>query len=90
MGEMNILILGGSGFLGSHVCDQLSEADHKVRIYDRVESPWLRPDQEMVVGDLLDEKILEKAIAGCDVVYKPFLISGFPILFNSALIWNSI
>ena len=70
MGEMNILILGGSGFLGSHVCDQLSEADHKVRIYDRVESPWLRPDQKMIVGDLLDEKILEKAIAGCDVVYN--------------------
>ena len=70
MGEMNILILGGSGFLGSHVCDQLSEADHKVRIYDRVESPWLRPNQEMIVGDLMDEKILEKAIAGCDVVYN--------------------
>ena len=70
MGEMNILVLGGSGFLGSHVCDQLSEADHKVRIYDRVESPWLRPDQEMIVGDLLDEKILEKAITGCDVVYN--------------------
>ena len=67
---MNILVLGGSGFLGSHVCDQLSEADQKVRIYDCVEPPWLRPEQEMIVGDLLDEIILEKAIAGCDVVYN--------------------
>ena len=67
---MNILVLGGSGFLGSHVCDQLSEAGHKVRIFDCVESSWLRPEQEMIVGDLLDEIILEKAIAGCDVVYN--------------------
>ena len=70
MVEMNILVLGGSGFLGSHVCDQLSEAGHKVRIYDCVESSWLRSDQEMIVGDLLDEIILAKAIAGCDVVYN--------------------
>ena len=67
---MNILVLGGSGFLGSHVCDQLSEAGHKVRVFDQVKSPWLRPDQEMIVGDLLDESMLAKAIEGCDSVYN--------------------
>ena len=67
---MNILVLGGSGFLGSHVCDKLSEVGHKVRILDCVESPWLLPEQEMIVGDLLDEIILTKAIADCDVVYN--------------------
>jgi UDP-glucose 4-epimerase len=67
---MMILVVGGSGFLGSHVCDQLSEVGHKVRIFDCVESPWLRPDQDMIVGDLLDEIMVRKAIAGCDVVYN--------------------
>ena len=67
---MNIFVLGGSGFLGSHVCDQLSEAGHKVRVFDKVKSPWLRPNQEMIVCDLLDEKTLAKAISGCEVVYN--------------------
>ena len=48
---MKIAVLGGSGFLGSHVCDQLYFAGHHVRVFDCVESPWLRKDQEMIVGE---------------------------------------
>jgi len=70
MAEMKILVLGGSGFLGSHVCDQLSIAGHRVKVFDQIESPWLRPDQEMIVGDLLDERTLAKAVSGYDVVYN--------------------
>ncbi len=66
---MRVTVIGGSGFLGSHVADQLSEAGHKVCIFDRKTSPWLRADQEMIVGDLLDVATLEKSIAGSDVVY---------------------
>ena len=29
-----VTVVGGSGFLGSHVADQLTEAGHHVRIYD--------------------------------------------------------
>ena len=67
---MNILVLGGSGFLGSHICDQLSEAGYKVRIFDCVESPWLRSDQEMILGDLLDEPTLFDAVEDCHAVYN--------------------
>ena len=67
---MIILVLGGSGFLGSHVCDQLSDAGHKVRIFDCVESPWLRSNQEMIIGDILDEKTLLDAVEGCEAVYN--------------------
>lgn len=63
-------VIGGSGFLGSHVADQLSEAGYRVCIYDRVDSPWKRSGQEMIVGDLLDVEQLNKAIAGSDVVYN--------------------
>ena len=67
---LQVTVIGGSGFLGSHVADQLSEMGHRVRIYDRVASPWLRPDQEMVVADLLDAAALDQALAGCEVVYN--------------------
>ena len=67
---MKIVVLGGSGFLGSHVCDQLSESRHQVLVFDRVSAPWLRPDQKMIVGYILDENKLEKAINGCNAVYN--------------------
>ena len=63
-------MIGGSGFLGSHVADELSEAGYTVCVYDLRPSPWLRTDQQMVVGDLLDERALADAVAGCEAVYN--------------------
>jgi len=63
-------VIGGSGFIGSHVADQLSDAGYNVRIYDRVESPWKRPDQEMIVGDLLNNELLNDTISGSEIVYN--------------------
>jgi UDP-glucose 4-epimerase len=65
-----VCVVGGSGFLGSHVADRLSETGAAVRIYDRVPSLWLRDDQEMIVGDILDRQSLQRAVAGNDVVYN--------------------
>ena len=67
---LRAVVIGGSGFLGSHVADQLSEEGHSVCIYDRVASPWQRPDQEMVVAELSDEASLSEAIDGTDIVYN--------------------
>ncbi|MCG6144944.1 NAD-dependent epimerase/dehydratase family protein [Leptospira bandrabouensis] len=67
---MKVLVFGGSGFLGSHVADALSDAGHEVTIFDLVKSPWLRSDQKFVSGDLLDEKIVSEIVSGFDVVYN--------------------
>ena len=65
---MKIVVFGGAGFLGSHVCDHLSESGHKVTIFDIRPSPWLRPDQKMIVGDILDEAAVNNAVAAAAVV----------------------
>jgi UDP-glucose 4-epimerase len=65
-----VCVIGGSGFLGSHVADALSAAGHKVCIYDRRPSSWLNGDQEMMTGDLLDPDRLSAAIAGAEYVYN--------------------
>jgi UDP-glucose 4-epimerase len=65
-----ITVLGGSGFIGSHVADQLSQGGYRVRILDRVDSPWKKEDQEMFIGDLLDKDLLNEAIAGAETVYN--------------------
>lgn len=66
---MKIFVTGGSGFLGSHVADALCDAGHTVTIFDQFESPYLRPDQDMVVGDLMDSELLNSLVQGHDVVY---------------------
>ena len=67
---MKVVVFGGAGFLGSHVCDHLSLAGHQVVIYDRVESPWLHGSQEMIVGDLLDAVKVADAVEGADAAYN--------------------
>lgn len=68
--SMRVCVIGGSGFLGSHVADQLSAAGHEVRIYDRNPSPWLQEGQTMIIGDLLALESMQEAVNGCDAVYN--------------------
>ena len=63
---MKIVVLGGSGFLGSHVADELTKKGHKVSIFDKKKSRWLNPNQKMIIGSILKSKDLEKAIKGMD------------------------
>ncbi len=67
---MKITVFGGSGFLGSHVSDKLTEANHEVTIFDLKQSPWLRKDQKMVVGDILEQDEVEQAVSDADVVFN--------------------
>ena len=67
---MKVVVLGGSGFIGSHVADELSKRGNKVIIFDKKKSKWLRRDQKMLIGDIFNYKALEKAIKGCQVVYN--------------------
>lgn len=66
---MHTLITGGSGFIGSHVADALSEHGHDVTIFDIQKSPYLRSGQKMIVGNILDQDILDQIVDGKDVVY---------------------
>lgn len=68
--NMNIIVFGGSGFLGSHVCDKLSDAGHTVTIFDIAGSRYLRDDQNMIVGDILDEEKVKQAVKGKDIVFN--------------------
>lgn len=69
MESKKVLIIGGAGFMGSHTADELSRRGYSVTIYDRVASPWLRPDQRMVVADLMDYDALLCAMKDAQYVY---------------------
>lgn len=65
-----VAVFGGAGFLGSHVADALSQAGHAVKVFDVKPSPYLRADQQGIVGDILDVDQVGSAVKGCDVVYN--------------------
>ena len=66
---MKVLVIGGSGFIGSHVAEALSDAGHEVTVLDRHRSPYVREDQSFVTGDILDREHMQHAVAGHDAVY---------------------
>ncbi len=67
---MKVTVFGGSGFLGSHVCDKLTDAGHDVTIFDIKSSPWLKSGQTMITGDILDENAVNKAVEKASVVFN--------------------
>ena len=64
-----VLVIGGSGFMGSHTADELSKRGHEVTLMDRSASPWLQTGQTMVLGDILDEALVQKTVADHPIVY---------------------
>ncbi len=64
-----VLVIGGSGFMGSHTADELSNKGYQVSVFDCVVSPYLRSDQEMIVGDIFDKNKIESAISDVNIVY---------------------
>jgi nucleoside-diphosphate-sugar epimerase len=69
---MKVLVTGGSGFVGSHLIDQLVVLGHQVRAISRSESSsaYLRTlGAEPVPGDLDDGEGLLSACNGCEVLY---------------------
>ena len=66
----NIIVFGGSGFLGSHVADKLSHLGYNVSIFDKVESDFVLNNQKMIKGNILNSDEVNNAMKGIDYVYN--------------------
>jgi len=69
---LKAFVTGATGFLGSHVARVLAEQGAQLRLLVRPTSDLRNLDglnAERVVGDLRDAGSIEKALAGCDVVF---------------------
>lgn len=64
-----VVIIGGSGFIGSHVADKLSTRGFDVVIFDLTLSEWITDDQNFVKGSILDYDALSNVISDAKYVY---------------------
>lgn len=61
---MKVLVVGGAGYIGSHVVKELMKAGHTVTVFDNLSSGLLQnlfPENDFIAGDILHPETLEKA-----------------------------
>jgi dTDP-L-rhamnose 4-epimerase len=74
---MKALVTGGAGFIGSHISDALLQRGFAVRVLDNLEArvhpqgrpPYLNREIEFLEGDVRNKRMLERALAGADIVF---------------------
>lgn len=70
----NVLVTGGTGFIGSNLVALLRSRGHGVTVLDNLSSGYRKnldahPEVKLVEGDVRDVKAIEEAIEGTDTVF---------------------
>ena len=81
---MKILITGGAGFLGSHLCDKLIARGDEVWVLDvagteKIKQHLSNPKFHFIRGSVLDEKIVEDLIVQCQLIYHFVAFTNVPV-----------
>ena len=86
------LIIGGAGFIGSHVADALLQEGHEVTVFDRpnVSLDNLNDNIEsinVIHGDLCNHSDVEEAVKGHDIIFH-FAATTLPASSNQNPIYD--
>ena len=68
--KINVLVIGGSGFLGSHVVDTLVKKKYNVISLDVKKSKWINKKCKYVIGSYKNKNKLIQIIKNSNIVYN--------------------
>lgn len=88
---MKVLITGGAGFIGSHLCDAFTANGDQVTVLDNF-STGLRKNISqvtekinLIVGDIRDSNLVESLIQNCDLVIHMAAALGVKNILNNPI-----
>lgn len=93
---MKVLVIGGAGYIGSHVVKELMAKDHEVTVFDNLSSGLIQnlfKKNEFIAGDILHPEDLDKAFArGFDafIHLAAFKAAGESMIFPEKYSINNI
>lgn len=93
---MKVLVIGGAGYIGSHVVKELMAKGHEVTVFDNLSSGLIQnlfKKNEFIAGDILHPEDLDKAFArGFDafVHLAAFKAAGESMIFPEKYSINNI
>lgn len=80
---MNILVTGGSGFIGGHLVDRLIQVGHRVRVFDKKKPQ--RVDVESLEGDITSKNDITRGFEDIEVVYHLAAFSNIDLVKDNPL-----
>ena len=93
---MKVLVIGGAGYIGSHVVKELMTKNHEVTVFDNLSSGLIQnlfKKNEFIAGDILHPEDLDKAFArGFDafIHLAAFKAAGESMIFPEKYSINNI
>ncbi|MCP5124564.1 MAG: NAD-dependent epimerase/dehydratase family protein [Gammaproteobacteria bacterium] len=68
---MRVLVLGGNGFIGSHLVDELRAIDCRIRVFDRNPNRYQKPHPfvDYRIGAFSDSAQIAEALQDVDIVF---------------------
>ena len=87
---MKILITGGCGFIGSHLCDLLLKKGHEITVLDDLSTGCFEnvqhldgnPRFHVVIDTVLNAAVVDRAVRECDAVYHLASAVGVKLIID--------
>ena len=96
--QSKVLVTGGAGFIGSHLCDKLLQLGAEVVCLDNfitghrknIAHNEMNPAFTLIEGDIRDMETCQKAMKGCTHVSHQAALGSVPRSLNDPLTSNDI